>query len=67
MKQYPPQSDGEWVQPKRKGYKMACCDCGLIHRLEFRIASGRVQFRAWRHNRATMAYRHHHGITIRTK
>ncbi len=28
---------GEWVQPRRKNYYMQCCDCGLIHRMNFRI------------------------------
>jgi hypothetical protein len=49
--------DGEWVQPIRKGYKMCCCDCGLVHTLDFRIVSnGRgnyIQFRASRNNRST--------------
>jgi hypothetical protein len=31
-----PQS-GEWVHPAMQGYKMACCDCGLVHRLDFRV------------------------------
>lgn len=44
---------GEWVQPVRKGYLMQCCDCGLIHSLDFRIVklpSGKtkIQFRAFR-------------------
>lgn len=42
----------QWVQPTRKGYKMKCCDCGLVHVMDFRIAkSGRrnfIQFRAKR-------------------
>lgn len=45
-------SDGEWVQPIMRGYRMKCCDCGLIHRLNFRIVSNgkrtRVQFQAFR-------------------
>ena len=49
---YHQQQDGEWMQPK-PDYKMACCDCGLVHRVEFRVVKGRVQFRAWRDNRAT--------------
>ncbi len=28
---------GEWVQPRRKNYYMQCCDCGLIHRVNFRL------------------------------
>ena len=45
--------EGEWVQPVRRGYKMACCDCGLVHKVDFRIYQGRVQFRAFRDNRST--------------
>jgi Zn-finger protein len=45
---------GEWVQPKRKGYLMKCCDCGLVHRLDFRLVKNKrgsfIQFRAFRHN-----------------
>lgn len=26
-----------WVPPLMKGYKMACCDCGLVHDMEFKI------------------------------
>lgn len=26
----------EWVRPPVAGYKMKCCDCGLVHELEFR-------------------------------
>lgn len=37
-----------WVQPVKRGYIMACCDCGLCHRMDFRIHEGRVQFRAQR-------------------
>ena len=48
---------GEWVQPINEGYKLACCDCGLVHRLDFRIYNGRVQFRAFSDVRATTAMR----------
>ncbi len=48
---------GQWVQPVYKGYKMACCDCGLVHVLDFRVYKGRVQFRAFRHARATAGMR----------
>lgn len=26
-----------WVPPLHKGYKLACCDCGLVHNMEFRV------------------------------
>lgn len=24
-----------WLPPIMRGYKMACCDCGLVHEMEF--------------------------------
>lgn len=54
---YTKPKEGEWVQPIRKGYKLACCDCGLVHTMDFRIHKGRAQFRAFRHNRATAGMR----------
>lgn len=66
MPRYETVIDGEWVQPVHKGYKMACCDCGSVHILNFRIIrvkTGKVvrgfkiQFQASRHNRATAAVR----------
>lgn len=27
----------DWIKPQMKGYKMACCDCGLVHRIDFAI------------------------------
>jgi len=45
--------EGEWVQPTRKGYKFSCCDCGLVHRLDFRTKKKHIQFRVFRDNRST--------------
>ena len=39
---------GEWVQPVKRGYRMECCDCGLVHIMNFRIHAGKIQFRAKR-------------------
>jgi len=38
----------EGIQPIRKGYRMECYDCGLAHRLNFRIRKGKTQFQAFR-------------------
>lgn len=54
---YEQPEQGVWVQPVRRGYKLACCDCGLVHRMQFRVHRGRIQFKAWRDNRATAAMR----------
>lgn len=51
--------EGEWVTPIEKGYKMFCWDCGLVHRMDFRIyfdcqdGTKKIQYRAFRDNRAT--------------
>lgn len=26
-----------WQQPVMKGYLMKCCDCGLVHEIDFRV------------------------------
>lgn len=52
---------GEWVQPVRCGYRMACCDCGLVHTMNFRLHPTKrgkfIQFQVYRNNRATAAMR----------
>lgn len=54
---YPKLRSNEWVQPSAHDYRLQCCDCGLVHTLDFRIRKGRVQYRARRNNRATSAVR----------
>jgi hypothetical protein len=42
-----------WIHPL-PGYRMACCDCGLVHDVELRVdAAGRPNFRARRNMRST--------------
>lgn len=53
---------GEWVQPVRRGYKLACCDCDLVHTIDFRLVKNargakRIQFRAYRNERSTALMR----------
>ena len=48
---------GEWVQPVRRGYRLACCDCGLVHRLNFRVHKKRVQFQVFRAAHSTALIR----------
>ena len=50
-------SYGEWTRPRMINFREQCCDCGLIHRLDFRIVDGRVEFRTRRDDRATAAAR----------
>jgi hypothetical protein len=48
---------GEWTRPRMQNFREQCCDCGLIHRLDFRIVDGRLEFRTRRDDRATAAAR----------
>ncbi len=54
---YDTPSAGEWIQPVRRGYKLQCCDCGLVHKINFRLRDRRIQFAVWRDNRSTAAVR----------
>ena len=49
--------DGEWWRPVATGAREQCCDCGLVHKLDFRIVDGRIEIRATRDMRATAAVR----------
>jgi hypothetical protein len=55
---------GEWVQPVKRGYLLACCDCCLVHRMDFRIHKGRVQFRVSLAPRSTAQMRRHQGVKV---
>jgi hypothetical protein len=58
---------GEWIRPVRRGYKLACCDCGLVHLVNFRVRKGRVEFQVFRANRSTALMRRLNGIRVRTR
>jgi len=55
MKKYPQIEAGQVVKiPWRtEDYKMACCDCDLVHRLRFTVKQNTLELQAWRDNRAT--------------
>ena len=68
---YYKQKDGEWVRPQHNDYLMVCCDCGLVHRLNFRVlkdtprqGQNSVTLQAFRDNRKTAAFRRSHGIRV---
>jgi len=54
--QWPPDAptikDGEWLAPVRRDYLMKCCDCGLVHRMNFKLIpwgrGKRIVFQAFR-------------------
>lgn len=49
--------DGDTVIPVMRNYRMKCCDCCLIHVVNFKIVGKSIQFTARRDNRATAAAR----------
>jgi hypothetical protein len=42
---YPPVKDGDQVTPKMRGYKMCCCDCGLVHKMDFDVLKVTKKFK----------------------
>ena len=57
MSKRPMLMDGEWFYPRRKGFELECCDCGLVHRFNFKLVDvphGKaIKFQAVRDARAT--------------
>jgi hypothetical protein len=71
---YEKQKSMQWVQPRMEGYRMACCDCALVHKMNFRIGVGKnsrgqmvlaVQFQAARDTKETKWLRKRERIRIR--
>ena len=59
-RKYPEPARDTWVQPIPNGYRLRCCDCGLVHVFNFRVRDGRVQFNVpARDERATGQIRRH--------
>jgi hypothetical protein len=55
-----PRGFSRWVQPNMPKYLIACCDCNLVHEMQFRVVGKRkmrVQFRARRAPRYTAKLR----------
>jgi hypothetical protein len=65
----PPFKDGDLIRPRMAadgGYHMQCCDCGLVHRLDFTLnlndveidpAKVRLELRVYRDEERTLAAR----------
>lgn len=47
----------EWFALARRGNKIACCDCGLVHAVDVRLRGRTVEVRFARDERATAAIR----------
>jgi hypothetical protein len=62
--QYYHVADGEWIEVPKRKYREQCCDCGLIHRMNFRInAKGGIEIQAFRDARATNGARRYFAFT----
>jgi len=54
MTKYIKREDGEGFEiPLGEIYKLACCDCGLVHDVIFVYKDGKLAMAAKRNNRAT--------------
>lgn len=49
--------ESEWFEPPMRGFSHQCCECCLVHKTDYRIVKGKLQFRAVTDNRATAAAR----------
>ena len=38
----------DWQRPVMRGYRLGCCDCGLVHNMDFRVVK--------------IVKRHHNGV-----
>jgi hypothetical protein len=54
---YTKQQDGDKIVPVMRGYKFMCCDCRLVHSLDFRIVGKNIEFTIRQDKRATAAAR----------
>ena len=62
MTKYINRTDGEGFEvPLNEVYKIACCDCGLVHNVVFVFENGKLAMAAERNNRATAQKRRHMG------
>jgi len=53
--------DNEWILPLKKSYRMCCCDCNLVHQMDFRIKGKDVEYRARRDKKETARLRRRAG------
>jgi hypothetical protein len=50
---YQEADDGEWFALARRGNRIACCDCGLVHVVDARLRDGTIELAFARNERAT--------------
>ena len=56
------------VDPKKNGLFYACCDCNLVHQMQFEVdKEGNLIVQFWRHNKKTAGLRRYRGIPLETR
>lgn len=61
-REWTPAIENEWLRCKEgKVYNIACCDCALVHEIEFRVVDGRSEYRVRRNEQETEAKRNGNG------
>jgi uncharacterized Zn finger protein len=43
---YRQEIDREWFKPRMENWYMRCCDCGLVHKIDFKMEDGELWMRA---------------------
>jgi len=67
MTKYKRVVDGDWETPRMTGYKLMCCDCGLVHIINFKVINKKtIQLQAFRDNRSTGQSRRYKKIALKT-
>lgn len=56
-RKYRDSTGDEWRGIRRRGFRIACCGCGLVHRYNYRIRKGRLERQVFLDPRATAAIR----------
>lgn len=46
----------DWLKPVMKGYKMACCDCGLVHEMDFSVVKQKEIVKKYKDGNHSYAY-----------
>jgi hypothetical protein len=53
MARYEDAEDTEWFALARRGNRIACCDCGLVHTVDARVRAGTIELSFARNERST--------------
>lgn len=61
MAKYPYVEDVEdedgWLKITKRGFRLKCCSCALVHEIDFKHVNGELYIRMDRHEAATKAAR----------